>query len=212
MDLLHILAAYLAVIIYLIGFVPYIYHVYHGRVIPHPYSWTVWAILSMISTIWLISTLGLDTSSISPIIRTICLCIWGCIWWYFIQKIKINIFDYICLSLGIAIIYIAFHFSLAQAIISMICVDLLILTPTLKKIWNDPRSEDSLAWITTALSQIFLLLSLEKYTFDIVVFWVYIMLVNASVAAYILLRVHYLDRWRVRIWRFFSAIVSRGKT
>ena len=40
----------LGTLIYLVGFLPYIYHVFHGRVVPHPFSWTIWCILSGINT------------------------------------------------------------------------------------------------------------------------------------------------------------------
>lgn len=46
---LHTLAALISVVLYAIGFVPYIYHVFHGRVIPHPFSWSVWMLFGIIN-------------------------------------------------------------------------------------------------------------------------------------------------------------------
>ena len=209
---LHIFFALLATLIYLSGVIPYIYHVYHGRVVPHPFSWTVWAILSAINTLYLIETTGWDISSISPVVRTICLFLGGMIGWYFIRKIRVNTFDYLRLFLAAGTIAIAFLYGVSQAVIPTICIDLLVLSPTLKKIWYNPLSEDIIAWITTTLSQAFLLLSLGTYTFDIILFWWYIMSVNALVAVFIFLRTRYLARWKVRIERFFLFLIPWKKS
>ena len=58
---------------YAIGFVPYVYHIFYGRVVPHPFSWTVWCILSGINTLVLFSTDGVDSTLITPIFRTLAL-------------------------------------------------------------------------------------------------------------------------------------------
>lgn len=45
----------LSILFYLIGIIPYMYHIFHGRVVPHAFSWTVWTILSAVNTAGLIS-------------------------------------------------------------------------------------------------------------------------------------------------------------
>lgn len=208
----QIIFAITSIIIYFYGFIPYIYHVYHGRVCPHPFSWTVLIILSVINTFWFIATSGIDLSSSLLVIRTGCLCIWAVIWWIFIRRVEINYFDYLCLFLGICSIGIVYFFGISKAIIPTILIDVLVLSPTLKKIWITPHSEDSLAWITTMFSQFFFLLSLSAFTVESTLYWIYVMIVNGGVAVFIILRTRYLDRWSVRIWRFFSFFFSRGKT
>ena len=42
--------AILSAVLYLAGFLPYIYQTFRGRVVPHAFSWTVWAIISAINT------------------------------------------------------------------------------------------------------------------------------------------------------------------
>jgi hypothetical protein len=87
----------LSVIIYLIGFVPYIYHVFHGRVVPHPFTWTIGVILVSINAIQLWLTDGMSLSLMSPLMRIVALSIGVAVGWYYIRKIQINLFDYICL-------------------------------------------------------------------------------------------------------------------
>ena len=41
---LSIIYITIAIVLYLIGYIPYIYHVFHGRVVPHPFSYTVWCL------------------------------------------------------------------------------------------------------------------------------------------------------------------------
>ena len=52
-----------------------------------------------------------------------------------------------------------------QAIILMIILDLLVLAPTVKKIWINPDTEDKLAWIMASISHILVFFSLENITF-----------------------------------------------
>ncbi len=56
-------------LLYLIGIVPYLYHVVHGRVVPHPFSWTIWALFAITNGYFLINVDGLTISSIPVFIR-----------------------------------------------------------------------------------------------------------------------------------------------
>lgn len=207
----YFLFASLSGIIYLSWFIPYIYHVYHGRVVPHPFSWSVWAVVSVINTIALIGTTDSFSSILSPLIRTSCLIIGWIIWWTLIRKIQINYFDYLCLILAWCTIGIAYFFSVEKAIIPTILIDLFVLSPTLKKIWFDPSTEDIIAWITTTISQFFLLLSLWTFALDITLFWIYLMSMNAGVAALIFFRAQYMRSWKYRFKKFLSLFALKNK-
>ncbi len=185
----------LSILIYIAGFLPYIYHTFRGSVVPHPFSWSVWSILLAINTFELYLTNGLSESLLSPLIRTVSLTIGALVGWYFFRKIeRITLLDWICLGLALSLIGIAFFFGVSKAILPTIVIDFLILTPTLRKIWNTPESEDTLLWITTALSQLFLLLSIGNYTFDNTIFWVYNMSTNFLVALFIFSRTRFFRR------------------
>lgn len=185
------LFAILASLFYLAGFIPYLYHTFRGRVVPHAFSWTVWAILSAINTYALYRLEGMTESMIPTLTRTGCLMIGAIVSWFLIRKIRITGFDYIAVGLWILCLYIASHFWVENAIIPTIIVDILVLTPTLKKIWHDPYSEWLTAWTLTIGTMICILLSLPIVTFESAVFWAYAMLMNAMVALYIVLRRRY---------------------
>ena len=185
----------LSILIYIAGFLPYIYHTFRGSVVPHPFSWSVWSILLAINTFELYLTNGLSESILSPLIRTFSLTIGALVGWYFFRKIaRITLLDWICLGLALSLIGIAFFFGVSKAILPTIVIDFLILTPTLRKIWNTPESEDTFLWITTALSQLFLLFSIGNYTFENTIFWVYNMSTNFLVALFIFSRIRFFRR------------------
>ncbi len=202
----------LSILFYLLGAIPYFYHIFHGRVVPHPFSWTVWAILAAINTAWLISHTGLNYLSITPIIGTWSWFFWAVIGWFMIKKVKITMFDYICLLLAICVIGIAYFYWLAKAIIPSVCVDLLILAPTLRKLWITPRSEDLLGWLGAGISKFFLLCSLGSYAFSFDNFWWwYAVVINFLVSILIFYRTRYVENWINRIRSIFSWLVLKKK-
>lgn len=202
----------LGTLIYLVGFLPYIYHVFHGRVVPHPFSWTIWCILSGINTYVLLWAGVVEMTLLTPFVRTLALFIGAIVWWFLIRRIRISSFDYICLVLAILCLAIAYVYGVNQAIIPTIIVDILVLSPTLHKIWNDPRSEDAFAWICVVFSQACVLLSLSNHTFENSVFWAYVMTINALVAIFIYRRQLYVSNWRYRVRAMFSRLnFSRNK-
>lgn len=202
MTSFQIFFSILAAVLYLVWFVPYIYHVFHGRVVPHAFSWTIWAIISTINTITLVWSMG-DTFAIFwPMVRTGALIFGAIIAWIYIGKIRINSFDYLCLLLGLFCVVIAYVYGVADAIIPTIIVDIIVLSPTLRKIWRDPDTEDAFTWFLVMLSQGCILLSLPVHTLENSLFWWYVMTVNALVALLILRRRVYTHRWsyRMRQW------------
>lgn len=97
-------------IFYLVGFVPYIYHAFHGRVVPHPFSWTIWCILSGINTWILLDLYGMSSTLITPMVRTLALVVGSLVGWMLIRRIAISTFDYICLLMAIICIAIAYRY------------------------------------------------------------------------------------------------------
>lgn len=190
----------LSIIFYLLGIIPYLYHTFHGRVVPHAFSWTVWAILSAINTLVLISHTGLNSLSISPIIGTLSLCIGAIIGWFLIWKVQITFFDYFCLFLALSVVGIAYFFWLLQAIIPSVCVDLLLLAPTVRKFWKTPRSEDAWGWLGAGVSKLFLLLSLGTSALSFEnLWWWYAVIINLAMAIVIFYRTRYMENWINRI-------------
>lgn len=209
-DLSSILIGF-SILFYLLGFFPYIYHIYHGKVCPHPFSWTVWCVISMINTVWLFMTPDIGASIIPPILRTLCLFCGAVIGWFFIQRVHITRFDYVCILLACVTIVIAYRYGISEAIIPTILIDMLVLSPTLKKIWESPESEDITAWVATIFSQLFFLLSLSGMSFESMLFWIYVLSANIFVTIFIILRTRYTKRWQYRLRKFLSFFALENK-
>ncbi len=63
----------LSSLLYLIGVIPYFYHVFHGRVVPHPFTWTI-GLLFAVSNGYILMISDVDSVSLIPIcIRSIAL-------------------------------------------------------------------------------------------------------------------------------------------
>jgi hypothetical protein len=96
----EIIFASISVFLYFLGFIPYIYHVFHGRVVPHPFTWSIWFIFSVTNLYILLVTLGIEASFYTLLARTIALFIGLTIGWWFIRKIPLSQFDYLSLVLA----------------------------------------------------------------------------------------------------------------
>ncbi len=196
MNSIQVFFAILGAVLYLGGFVPYIYHVFHGRVVPHAFTFSVGMILSGINTYILITSGTLDASTITPIIRTIAGVIGATIGWYLISKIHITRVDIIAIVLAVLCLGVVYIYGASSAIIPTILVDILVLTPTLRKIHDNPDTEDAWAWILTVFSMAATLLSFPTHTLESSLFWAYVMIVNLLVAAYITYRKKVFHSWR----------------
>lgn len=189
--------AFLSGIVYLAGFVPYIYHVFHGRVIPHAFSWSVWLILGSINTYTLYTSEWLTASLFGPIVRIVALLIGSVIAWMYISKIHITLSDKLAIILAVLCIIVASTVGVSHAIIPTILVDILVLMPTLRKVWENPFSEDALTWLLIVFSQACTLLSLGTYSVENSLFWAYLLVSNALVALFIWQRQCYIENGHV---------------
>ncbi len=191
--MIPLILAITSALIYLVGFIPYIYHAFHGKVLPHPFSWTIWATISGINTLAIIENSWWSDQLVSPLTSTLCLFIGSMVGWIIIKKIHIRFFDYLCLALALWVLLLAYFFSVRDAILPSILVDILVLSPTLVKIWKNPESEDASGWIWAGASRLLFLVSLGIGAFSFASFWFwYSIAINFLVAAFVLRRQRYL--------------------
>lgn len=189
----------ISLLIYLFGIVPYLYHALHGRVVPHAFSWTIWCVMVALNTMIFLSESPLDYTIAPLIIRSMILAIGAIIGWMLIRHIRIRMFDYLCITLALWCIAIAYIYGLEHAIIPTILIDMLVLSPTIRKTWNNPDSEDALAWFCAGISGIFLLLSFGQHTFSNTAYWAYGVMTNFMVGFLIYRRKLYTHTWFYKI-------------
>ncbi len=199
-----LLFSLISTMLYMVGFIPYIYHVFYGRVVPHPFSWTIWFLFAATNTYILFEVNGWNWSLFSVVSRTIALAIGLSCGWWMIRKIQLSRFDYLSLLLAVFVIIGINIYGMREAVVAMVVVDMIVSLPTIKKVWMDPRTEDALVWFTTALSLSCLLISLPFFTFENSFFWFYAVFANISIGLLIKLRGRYIrGKWGYRIAAFF---------
>ena len=201
----------LAIVFYLVGAIPYAYHIFHGRVVPHPFSWTVWFLFSVVNGYIIFESYGYSSLIILMIIRSLALGAGAITGWVYISKISIGKMDIIALILAISMIFVLKYFGLNEAIVSMIIIDLLVLFPTLKKIWIEPRSEDALIWLTSTASFICFILALPNLNFANSGYWIYGITANALVALLIYRRTLYLSNWKNILKKYIEYFALKKK-
>ena len=166
---------------------PYVRGILSWKTIPHPFTFWVFFILTLINTYILYKQAYFY--SLIPLAAELVLFL---IYVYFgiknFKKIKnTSWFDIICLILSIGCICILFLIGDIEAVIATILVDTIALMPTLKKIYYQPHTEIAIMWAGSACFFLFLLLTIDTYTWENTLFWIYLFFADALTALYIFL-------------------------
>lgn len=95
--------------------------------------------------------------------------------------------DIFCLiGCGVSVILWILTDSPLLTLLINIGIDFLGIVPTLVKSFVDPWSEDLLAWVVTVFSNLLNVVAIEKWEFSIVVYPIYMVLVNGFVVLFLL--------------------------
>jgi hypothetical protein len=176
----------LSLLVYLFWAIYYLIDISKWKAIPHPFTWFWWTVILSINLYSLIIENNITWSVLPVSIRFLNVFIWTIIWLYLIRKIKINYYDYICLFLSLFCIVLFYYLGTSEAIFASVIVDILLLFPTIKKVYLNPLSETPTIWITTWLMPIFLLLSMKSNTFDNSFYWIIVVIENIFMTSFIL--------------------------
>lgn len=156
--LLVITASVLAVI----GNIPYLLDVVKGRVKPHPYTWFVWTIVSCVVFFGQlakgagIAAIPTAASEIFTIIIFFFSLKYG-----FKNPPKIDKYFLALAMLGLIPWIITKDPTIS--VITVVAIDLIAFTPTLRKTYCHPKSETALLYSTNVLRHGLILLTLSKY-------------------------------------------------
>ena len=163
------------------AYIIYIVHIFQGKTKPNKTTWWIWSFMGGViglsyyfsgarNTIWVpfVEFLG-------PLIIAILSLKYG--EWRF--KDRSDIF---CLLGGFLsiLLWIIFDNSVV-ALVSCLFVDSFAILPTVKKSYSRPEEEDFWAWFITMVANTLNLFSIEKFTFGIVIYPIYILLLDAII-------------------------------
>jgi hypothetical protein len=161
-EILAIVAAIMA----FVGNISYLRDVFRGNVIPHPYTWFVWSIVSM-TTFFGGLAKGAGIGALPTGIAegfTIIIFIYSLKYVFqgkagHIRKID-NYFLLICL---VGLVPWAITKDPTLSVVIVVIVDVIAFIPTLRKTWKNPKTEKPLLYQMNVSRHILTLFSLEAY-------------------------------------------------
>lgn len=154
---------------------------------------------------------GVSLALIVIIVRTFSLSIGAFLGWQHLRDISIGRLDYISIMLAGSLILLNHFLSTSLVVFFLILIDFLVLTPTLKKIWMYPVTEDALAWVMASLSGLCMLLTFDDLSFSKSGYFIYIASINLLVALMIYRRTLYLKHWYHALRNYFSNLALKKK-
>lgn len=169
------------------AYVPYYRDILKGKTRPHVYSWSLWALLTVLLVALQIKGGAGPATWVTAAAGLLCL---GVVLLSLKNgKRDITVSDTVVAALSL--LAIGFWLIADQPIISIILAtlaDLLAFVPTVRKSYSDPHSETLSLYITNALRFGLALLAVEHYTFLSSVWIVAWIIGNASLAILLAVR------------------------
>lgn len=174
---IKIILGTIAVIIALIGYVPYFRDIFRGKTKPHAYSWLVWGILTGIGFFGQILNKGGAGAWVTGITALICFTIF----FFALKKGERNITFSDKLTLfGAFIAMLSWYLTSnpLSALILVIITDALGFFPTFRKSYHKPKEETMLTFFLNGLKFAIALFALETYSLNTYLYPVYLILAN----------------------------------
>ena len=160
---IHILFASISSIISILCFVPYLRDILRGTTRPHSYTWFIWAALQAIvaQAMW---SGGAGIAIASSVIGAVLCAI------IFLLSLRygtkhITTFDTACFigALGAMAAYLLFHDALLSVVFATL-TDLIGTLPTLRKAYQEPRTETASTHLLSSGAGAFALLALATFS------------------------------------------------
>lgn len=189
---LRIWAGILAGILSLVAFVPYIIAILRGKIKPNRASWWIWTVMGLVLGLSYYSsgangTIWVPVSYfIGPLVTAILSIRYGEGGWTKFDRVCIFA---ACVSTIPWVILSLFFHSREAALPTLIiglCIDFAGAVPTIRKAYREPESEDRLAWSMFFLANILNVVAIDRWTLEIMVYPVYMMLGGGSIAILVL--------------------------
>lgn len=177
----------IAVLISIIGYIPYFRDIFSGKTKPHAFSWLVWGVLNGIAFAGQIAGKG-GPGAWAVGLTAVALCAI-----FVLSLLKgerdIKRFDWLCL--GGAAVSLALWFATSGpllAIILITIVDAFGFLPTIRKAYNKPHQETLITYEINTIKYFLVVLALQNYTLVTTLFPLAVALMNAAFVGMLILR------------------------
>lgn len=178
-----------ALLLNLIGYVPYIRDIFRKIVKPHPYTWAIWTILTTIAAVNQVKNDG-GYSSLFFISTAILVC------FVFILSLRFGMggsskIDRVCLILAIILLIHWFtskdtHLSTVLAVI----IDGIGAIPTLIKVFHHPQSETYIQWTLAGIASLLTILAVPRLDWILLIYPLYVFIMNGAIVGTKYVREH----------------------
>jgi hypothetical protein len=177
----------LSLIISAAAYAPYIWSMFRRQIRPHLFSWIVWSLISLIA--YLAQTRGnagpgswaVGFSGLCTVIIALCSLRYG--------ERHITRFDWVCfVGALLAIPLWRLSSNPTASLVLVLAIDSLAYGMTFRKSWIKPYSENVVVYLLDTVKYGAAILALEHYSLLTILFPLYIIVVEAALAALILLR------------------------
>lgn len=178
------IAGILAGVVSFIAFIAYYFSIVSGKTKPNRATWFILTIVGVLILVSYYSVGARDTLwvpigyTLGPLITFLLSIKYGEGGW--------TTFDKICLF--VAIISVIFWYLSGSALITLIInifIDFCGILPTIKKSYLDPSSEELYPWVITFTAGFLNLFAINSFAFDIVIYPIYMFLVNGIVTFFL---------------------------
>jgi hypothetical protein len=181
------LAVFVAVILAIIGNVPYLRDVITNKIQPHPYTWLVWSIVSAVTFVGQVVKGGGIGSIPTGIAELFTIVIFLFSLRYGFRDIARRDTYFLIVAL-LGLIPWALTSDPTLSVVTVVCIDVVAFIPTLRKAWHHPTSETSMLYTMNVLRHMLTLFSLQAYNIATTLHSFAMIITNALMTFFILRR------------------------
>lgn len=179
------ISALLAVILALVGNIPYLRSIIRGQVQPHPYTWMIWSIVSMVTFFGAVQRgagIGALPTGIAELFTII-------IFFYSLRYGWRSIRPIDHIFLGIALLGIIPWIITRDptiSVITVVSIDLVAFISTLRKAYTDPTTEHPGLYMSNVGRHILTLISLRTYNIATTLHSIVMIITNTMMSYFII--------------------------
>ncbi len=179
--------AVIAVLLAVVGNVPYLRDVLRKKVEPHPYTWLVWSIVSAVTFFGQLLKGGGLGSIPTGISESFTLIIFACSLRYGFRHVQKRDTALLALAL-LGIIPWILTRDPTLSVVIVVIIDIVAFAPTLRKTWRYPQTENSILYIMNVLRHVLTLAVLQQYNIATMLHSIVMICTNTAMTVFILRR------------------------
>jgi hypothetical protein len=182
-DVLAVIAAFIAIG----GNVPYLRDAFRKRVRPHPYTWLVWTIVSGINFFGQLEKgagIGALPAGVAEIF-TICIFLFSLQYGF---KYVVRTDKYFLVAALLGLIPWIVSKDPTISVVVAVSIDLIAFVPTIRKTWQNPKTETPVLYGANVIRHVLTLFSLQAYNVATTLHSIAMIVTNSIMTAIILLR------------------------